>query len=35
MEQLQKENEELKNKLQELEEKLKKYTNGDNQKPNK
>jgi len=31
-EQLQKENEELKNKVQELEDKLKKYTNGDNHK---
>ena len=32
MEELKKENEELKNKLQELEERLKKYTNGDNHK---
>ena len=32
MDELQKENEELKNKLQELEERLKKYTNGDNHK---
>jgi len=32
MEELQKENEDLKNKLQELEERLKKYTNGDNHK---
>lgn len=32
MDELQKENEELKNKVQELEEKLKKYTNGDNHK---
>jgi len=32
MDELQKENEELKNKVQELEERLKKYTNGDNHK---
>ena len=32
MEELQKENEELKNRVQELEERLKKYTNGDNHK---
>ena len=32
MEELQKENDELRNKVQELEERLKKYTNGENHK---